>query len=72
VKTIIFINRVLQGNSLGVKDIGGFSEPKSQVKGIGYLDFTFFRTKAAGNAFFQVNVAGPPLYLYLKPPRFSS
>jgi hypothetical protein len=67
----VSINGILQGNCLGVKNIRGFSETKSQVKGIGHLDFTFLGTQAAGNTFIRVNVTGPPLQLHVKPTRLS-
>ena len=65
-EAFLFINGVLQGNGLGVQNIGGFPGSESLVEGIGYFDFTFFCTNAAGDAFFRVNVAGPLPYLYLK------
>jgi hypothetical protein len=68
-KASIFINGVLQRNGLGVKNVGGFPEPESQVEGIGYFDFTFFGTQATGNTLFGINVAGPLLQLHLKSAR---
>jgi hypothetical protein len=58
IDTILGINRILQGNSLGIGKIGGLSFAQTSIERIQHTLGAFLCAGPAGNAQVHVNVTG--------------